>query len=256
MNPIYYQTIPQKKKKTDFINVDKYLSPFVLDTQICTELSINNMLDSYNFIVFKPNIGGGGKKVGFVSKVENEYQIQLGNKRNSVKSINELYDYIISVSNRKEFILQKGIELLKYNDAPFDIRVEVQKPYDNWIVTGIVGKVASKKRLVTNRHSGGKGVLLEKILFNIKRDRLSEIKSLFKFIGLRASRLLNEEYDGLREIGIDIGLNQNYEPFIFEINTKPQYGVFRQAGDKNMLNRIADCNKIIFSSIEYIKREL
>ena len=68
-------------------------------------------------------------------------------------------------TNDRKYIIQQGIHLLKYNDRIFDLRLMVQKsPEKHFEVTGILGRLAHPKRIVTNFHSKGEIYSIEHLL--------------------------------------------------------------------------------------------
>lgn len=259
MNPNYYQTVPRKKDKTDALLCHPFLADFVLDCRHLSTNALESMLQKYDMVVFKPNIGGGGKNVGFMSQSANKrIHIQHKTDKYIFSDINEVYDFIKNLNKKKRFILQEGVKLLTYENKPIDVRVEMQKVYDEWEMSGIVAKVAAEDKMVTNCHVGGRGVLLSEIFQNIgiSDSKYQEVNALLITIGFMSARLLNKKYDGLRELGFDIGIDQNFHLYILEINTKPRFGVFKQANDPVMYQRIFENNEIIHGSIDHIKREL
>ncbi len=251
-----YGTVPKKKDKTDVMLKDEYLKEYILETVILSRRNLKKMLKKYSMVVFKPNIGGGGRNVGFVFARSKKFKVILGLKNYEFFSFKQLHNFIVNVNTKKQFILQKGVDLLKCNKNPFDIRVEVQKLEDDWQVTGIVAKVAEAKKLVTNRHSGGKGTPLKQVFNTAEisyRNQL-EIKNELGALGRKTAVCLNKKYEHLKEIGLDVGIDKNLNLYVLEVNTKPQFGIFKQLEDKTMYNEILKNNKKILSGIECYKR--
>lgn len=231
MNPEYYQTVPRKKDKTDILKHNPYLSRYILDTRLISLKSLTSMLKTYDMVVFKPNIGGGGHYVGFMEQKENGLIHMRYSTGNLIfKDISTVYKFIINLTTEKRFILQKGVSLLSFKGRPIDIRIEMQKAYESWDLTGIVAKIASKDKMVTNRHSGGHGIPLKKLIpyFKLSEAEYNEIKGKLFAIGFLSARDLNKKYIGLRELGFDIAIDKNLDLYILEVNTKPQFGIFMQ----------------------------
>ena len=134
----------------------------------------------------------------------------------------------------------------------------MQKVYDEWELIGIVAKIAPKNKMVTNRHSGGHGILLDKLFRkkNISELKYKEIRGLLYAIGHLGARDLSNKFIGLRELGFDIAIDDNLNLSILEVNTKPQFGIFKQLKDQTMFTLINENNKKILDSVSYIKREL
>jgi hypothetical protein len=255
----YYQTVPRKKDKTDVLEKHKGFKKYVLDTRILSVEALKDMMRKYDMVVFKPNIGGGGKHVGFVEKTSDGFfSVQRSKNIYHFKGVNLLHDYIKNINLESQFILQKGVRLITYKGSPIDVRVSVQKVHHAWSVTGIVAKIAADGKKITNKSSGGKGINFEKLFnaLNVPLVKQNLIRREIYHLCLNAARALNKTYKGLRELGFDLGFDQNFDIYIIEINTKPRYNLFKQAGDIDTFKRIDRNHSAILASIDEYKREL
>lgn len=237
---------------------DKYLKNFLLETKLLNKTNLKEMINKHGFVVFKPNIGGGGRHVGFVFKTLNYYRVKLNTKTYYFKSLKRLYKFILNLNIKKEFIIQKGVRLKKINNRPFDIRIEVQLVDTKFKVTGIVAKVAPKNKLVTNRHSGGMGTPIKKVLklAGAKKHQTSKIISKLNTLGYKTAVNLAKKYPNIKELGLDVGLDEHMNIYVLEVNTKPQFGVFKQLKNQKLYNRINKINTQILNNITKFERTL
>ncbi|MEW6524233.1 MAG: YheC/YheD family protein [Bacillota bacterium] len=126
------------------------------------------------------------------------------------------------------FLLQPAINMLSLGGRPFDTRVAVHGPYAEWICTGLVSRVAAPRKIVTNRRSSGTCVPFRwafvKAGGGLEEAQAAESK--LRDLSLRIATVLSRQYPGLRELGLDIGMDRDGMPWVFEVNTRPSYVAF------------------------------
>lgn len=252
-----FQTIKSKMEKTLVLSKNCVVDIFIPETVIFSIDNLGYMLDKYDMVVFKPDGGTGGKNVGMISKMSHDrFNVQMTDNLYENISFNKVYKFIAKISKKKtKFILQRGIKLLKYNGNVVDIRVLIQKPYQDWEITGIVGKVAEGDKIVTNSGYGGKGIPIEELLTNLKysNEEIEKLKVIMSSLAYQVADTLNEKYRGIRALGLDIGLDEKLYPWILEVNTKPGYKRFDMIEDKTMFNQITSYYEIIINSSGMIR---
>ncbi|MDB5052987.1 MAG: hypothetical protein JWM44_1037 [Bacilli bacterium] len=57
-------------------------------------------------------------------------------------------------------------------------------------------------------------------------------------LGNKIAQHLGNTYPGFKEVGVDIGLDQNLKPWIIEVNSRPDPYIFNQLKDKRMYRKI------------------
>ncbi len=254
----YYQIIPSKMKKTQIIMQSLFLRPYIPQT---LDLNINNlkdMLDQFAMVVFKPDIGGGGKYVGFIKRSNKKemYTIHYKTTIYDDMTMNEIINFIGKLAPGKNFILQKGIDLIRYNDNTVDVRVFIQKPYSEWEVTGAIARIAAKNKMVTNLCNNGTGMSLNDFFNNMSygEEELERLHLDIYDLTYAIADTLSDAYPALRELGVDIGIDNDLNPWVLEVNTRPRYSKLALFEDKTMYNKIDEYNKIIHSSVDYYDR--
>jgi len=124
----------------------------------------------------------------------------------------------------------------------------MQRPNQRWRFTGIAARLAEPKKIVTNRSSGGTIIPYEEAMMQcgIETGPIDEVRKLITQLSLESATILTGRYHGLRELGIDIGLDQELFPWILEVNTRPVIKLFGQLPDKTMYNRILNYHREIW----------
>ncbi|WP_107725747.1 YheC/YheD family protein [Desmospora activa] len=61
-----------------------------------------------------------------------------------------------------------------------------------------------------------------------------------------SSRVLDARFPGIRELGVDIAVDQKGKLWILEVNTSPACSTFRLLRDKTMYRRIIKNKRVIY----------
>jgi len=191
--------------------------------------SLSFMLSLYPTIYVKPNQGAFGEGVMKVSKSmdssgSEQFHVHHGTKQHTFHSEEQLYPFILAKKTSKKYIVQQGIDLMKWEDRPFDLRIMVRKQEDDsWKNEGILGRVAQPNKIVTNIRSGGSSMSIEKLLSSHTNwVSLRNLKEQLNRISARTSEVIETRHPGVKMLGIDIGIDQQLKPWIIEVNMKPE----------------------------------
>jgi hypothetical protein len=234
------QRVGDKWAKTRLLLDHSGLKDLVPETKRMNSSTLRSMLDTYKHVYVKPIHGTFGIGVMRVMKTADGYQFQHGTNLYKYRSYEALYDAISRSVRRPSYLVQKGIDLLKYKKRKFDLRVMVQRnPNGAWESTGIIGRLGHPKKIVTNFHNGGTlmepGTLLSPYLNMEQRTALLE---KLKKIGVQVGNHFQTRYPQLKELGLDIALDQTFKPWILEVNTMPDPFIFRKLKDKSIFRKV------------------
>lgn len=212
----------------------------VPETRRMNEHSLRDMLQLYSMVYVKPESGTYGKGVMRVERIGGTYSYQSGEKKRSFDTFDALYRSVKRHKRNRPYLVQRGIRLLKHRGRRFDLRVMVQRnARREWETTGIIGRVAHPRKIVTNYHSGGKPTEVRKLLRpHAPGHQLPRIESELSAIGRNAARALSRTYPGIDSVGADIGLDDGLRAWIIELNTNPDPYIFRHLPDKSVSRKV------------------
>lgn len=236
-----YQQIASKMRKTYVIQKNKKIRPFIPSTHWHSTNNVINVLNKFGSAFLKPDKGGGGGGAIKLIKQSNGTIICKSLKGSEVISSSQLDSWLSKRKlSTKGYIVQQGIDLAKIKGKPFDLRIHLQKPSRTWIISGAAAKVTTPGKIVTNRCKGGNPETLETILSHISSDssKAAKLKKDLYDLSYEVAYTLNAHYKGLRELGIDIGLDKNLGIWIFEVNTRPSPKMFKELTNINMYRTI------------------
>ncbi|SDJ67289.1 YheC/YheD family protein [Paenibacillus naphthalenovorans] len=241
--------IVSKWAKTKALLPNRSIAKHIPDTRVITRNSLQDMLYQYGMVYVKPDNGTYGNGV---MRVEREsgpggirYRYQAGTRVRTFNSYEAMYNSIKKLIGKRKYLIQKGIHLLKYNNRRFDLRVMVQQsPSKRWVTTGIIGRVAAKRKVVTNVHNGGTLLPFETLLKG--HTGSARRRGLFqglKRLGLSVAEQMKTRYAGIKELGLDVALDRKLYPWILEVNTAPDPFIFKKLKDKRIYRRIYHYSK-------------
>lgn len=212
------------------------LKKYLPQTSLYTKGNLRHYLKTNPVVYVKPVIGSVGNGVARIEKHGNQYLFVAAGKR-------EILDRsrIEAAASRwvkgRRFLVQQGIPLAQYNNRTFDIRVSVQKGGNhNWGVSGLVCKVANPHNKLSNLARGGKAEPIDEVLSSLFGSSwaVKEVKERIAKAAIEIAKQLNQHYPSLADLGMDMGIDQEGNPYLIEVNVRDQRYSFYKAGSIDM----------------------
>ncbi|CAM4305100.1 YheC/YheD family protein [Paenibacillus tarimensis] len=235
------QRVKSKLAKTKVLERHCYIRDFIPLTRKLSKVTLHEMLTQFSMVYIKPDIGSFGNGVMRIEhQSDGYYRLQLQSDVYRFSSFESLYEGIQKLTGDKKYLVQRGIELLRYDDRRFDLRVMVQKnPQGKWETTGIIGRLAHPAKAVTNYHSGGTPLSFEQLTQGtLTRDEQQALIERLKLIGAAAASGLQCTYSRLRELGLDIAIDTDKRPWLLEVNTLPDPWIFLKHDNPAVFRKI------------------
>jgi hypothetical protein len=237
------QRIRSKKAKTDVLLASEELAAYIPETLEFSRAKVKQLLDKYRMIYVKPvngTFGSGVIRVELRESPDEPYFFQSGERRYAFATFDEMFEKLLAVKKPKSYLAQQGIHLLKYRNRRFDLRIMVQQnPQGRWESTGMIGRLAHPRKIVTNYHSGGTPMPVDKLLAppaNAEDIRSQQTK--LRSLGVKVASALQKKYPRIKEIGIDVAIDDNWDIWILEVNTLPDPFLFKKLPEREVFRKI------------------
>ena len=214
------------------LSTNEDLSFYLPETKLLTPLNLSDMLNNHKVVFIKPSNGSQGKGIVKARKDRDTGLIHglfgcQRIRRITAANATEFLSRIAFITKNKAYIIQQGIDLIKYQNSPFDIRIIYQKNGQGaWAISKKFVRVAAPKSSITNLSSGGKTersvVVLKQIFHNDKDLIAKKNKEMEKVCEMIANTLESNSESIFGELGLDIGIDKKGQPWLIEVNSKPR----------------------------------
>lgn len=245
------QRVSSKWTKTKIILKNKGLASYVPATSLYSLEALEQMLETYTLVYIKPDRGTYGNGVMCVeinlsgdpdsSESIKTYTLRYETITKHFSTVEQLDKTVRHLCQGKEYLIQQGIRLLRHKGRSFDLRVLAQKtPSGRWESTGIIGRVAAKEKIITNHHSGG-SIKHFKVLMSehMTPTEAENIRDELNVLGVNIASQLQKAYPNLKEIGLDVAIDERWNIWILEVNTKPALFPFKKFfKDKSVYHKV------------------
>lgn len=248
MKQLMYQQVASKRLKTMVLMTNHRVRPYIPETRRLNPRHLKQMLHRHASLFIKPDKGGGGVgAVKLLKRGRRKIELRTLNRHKVIDTGSLLFYLKQCLRPGNNYIIQQGIDLGEIGGRPFDLRVHLQKPFNRWQISGICAKVAAPGKIVTNHCKGGVPIEAKNALYQVTRhqsrtvDLMKEIRDLSR----ETAHTLNAAFPGLKELGIDLGVDKNLRVWIFEVNTRPDFKMFRSLNNPQMYRRILKNHSLI-----------
>lgn len=201
------------------------LSQFAIPTKHLNNFSdLTDWLKSFETIVAKPVRGLKGKGVYILKQVDANNYILGVNKEEKTLSKNELSEFFSNELENNNYIMQKYISSKTIDGNPFDCRVHLEKNgKGEWETARNYIRIGIGQKVVSNISQGGAISRPESFLpFNFGEEKAKEIENKLELL----AKILPYEIEKITEstlmnMGVDVGIDQSGNLYVFEINSYP-----------------------------------
>ncbi|MNJ61586.1 hypothetical protein D3C77_573810 [compost metagenome] len=73
---------------------------------------------------------------------------------------------------------------------------------------------------------------------HLSTNEMAKIMSKLDKLGVATAKRLHKKYPGTRQIGLDIGFDHSWIPWIIEVNTNPDPYIFNKLSDKSIYKKV------------------
>lgn len=217
---------------------EEHLRQYLPDTMLFTEDNFLEMIEKYDVLFLKPDLGMKGQGVMKVTKEDNGHTIHTASQTYRYKKCEFAAIKLAQLIGDERYIVQQGIDLIRVKGNPIDFRALLHLKQDGyWRFFGIMGKMAAPNRFVTNHSSGGRAIMLYQAL-GVTKEEGVEWNSRIKDLSLEIAAAMKKHFPKIAELGLDIAIDTDYKIWLLEANTKPQYQLFRYHSNPRLFGQI------------------
>ncbi|KOP81621.1 YheC/YheD family protein [Cytobacillus solani] len=208
---------------------EEYMKPYLPETWMLTEHSLQEMLKKYSSIFIKPIHGSQGRNIIKAINENEALQVKISTGTNKDRTFQftdhiQFYQWLLPHLKKRTYLIQQAIPLMSYKNRQLDFRILCHKNFQNtWKVTSAVARLSDDQQFVSNIARGGeimKPIHILSILSN-RETAIQQLK-LMKELAIEASSIVSQMSDGfIGELGVDIGVDEEGKLWIIEINSKP-----------------------------------
>ncbi len=223
----------KKLKIYEILKKNEELTPFLPETVKANEANLKMMMEKYNELMIKPNIGTLGSGITKLSRInKNKWEISYYQKKMLVKEpfTKKFPTKLQNLLSNSKMIIQERIPLAKTKGGIFDLRVSVQKNIDSeWQISGIVGKVANGNKFLTNVAKGADCYPLTEILKDLPQLDSEKVFDDIVNLSIKIAKQLENDLPLMTDLGLDIGITKEGIPKFIECNGRDLRVTFRNA---------------------------
>ncbi|WP_426446408.1 YheC/YheD family protein [Paenibacillus sp. S-38] len=210
-------------------------------TSLLSRKTLKAYLKRYPVVYVKPVYGSFGNHIMKLGRrVRGRGYIVRREQRAQIIPAKQVERVVMRHARSRAFLIQKGIPLLHLGGHPVDYRLMLLKPFRDWRIMGIMGKVASGTRIVTNYNHGGRAIRFRESLrrAGFTTKQIDAVYAEMRRVGLLAARQFGSKHKHCRRLGIDFAIDTNRRIWIIEVNTNPFYQLFRHHENRKLYGRI------------------
>lgn len=192
---------------------------------------LRRQLDTGHSMIMKPKIGSVGQGILKIVPLSKQRVLVTGQSTREL-SRPALRKHLRTRMSSHRYLLQQCINLAQYEGRPFDLRVPVQRDGEgNWVVAGMVAKVATGHPFLTNLAQGGHAMPGENAIKAAFAPSISAVlpERIIR-LAFDVAQAVAGHYHYAADLGLDVGIDTDGKPWLIEVNTRDQRITFLQAG--------------------------
>jgi UDP-N-acetylmuramoyl-tripeptide--D-alanyl-D-alanine ligase len=222
--PFTFQRLGGKEKVYRFLSSQKEIQKYIIPYDIVdTVESFTSFLNMHKCIVMKPIRGSQGKGLFSITLHNNEIFSVVYDDKIIQMNKDDVVELLIK-KYIKRYIMQRYVKSKTQNEMPFDIRIHVCRGRNaQWNIAKIYTRIGMNKNLTSNIAGGG-GISDTRtfLQYHMGDRKWRKVYDEINDMGIIIPEYLQKFYPQLiNALGIDVGIDADGKPYLFEINGGP-----------------------------------
>lgn len=200
----------------------KFADHLIPSSEVTNVDDVCSYLKSCEKAVLKPFSGHHGQNIMFLIKKQEKYEVIEGTDKYEFDQP-EFEQFLKERLDAKKYLIQPYIKSVTKAGLTFDFRLHVQKNgKGEWEITLIYPRISGNTKMISNISSGGYRGELVPFLKEEYGSKYEEIKRNLEEFAIHFSNHFDTLYaHPFDEIGIDVGMDDQYKLWVFEVNWRP-----------------------------------
>jgi hypothetical protein len=203
-----------------------YLRKYTPNTRFLTSIDdLEYMLENYGIAYLKPQNGTLGHGLVQITKSNDVYLVR-GKNNVTPKKFKKIsmIKHIDKLTGKGSYLIQQGINVLRFENRYTAFRVIMQKNEKmNWQTTGIVAYLGKIDGICSNYSTGWYGLHFKKFFskfLSLNEDQIKSKELEVIKVCQEVCKMLDNTDGHYGDVGIDIGIDENLDIWIFEVNNR------------------------------------
>lgn len=233
-----------KWEMNNWFSIEPDIAPHLPHTVLYqSKESLIEMLQLYSVVYVKPIWGMKGIGVVRVSQKDEKISFDYPKDQENISLVpegdEELFSTMETLFKTEEFLIQQGVDLLKYQDGIVDFRCVMQKNDTcKWTCRGIFARIGVKDSIVSNISRGGMALsgseLIMKVL-SLDEAETFILKEKMTAVCMKVCRCLDEYGYNFATLGLDLGIDKDKNIWLIEVNNRQPNSAIALRGDDTLL---------------------
>jgi YheC/D like ATP-grasp len=222
----FSELVSNKQKTYDAVREwDESLHPHTEDF-VATPEQLESFLARAQTVFIKPRAGHKGNRIFVLRRAGSGYSLEYYDSRARRSfpriSLVAVLALIDAAAGRERYVVQEGVESLRYQDAVFDVRVVMVHDGRTWHEL-LESRLAPRGSELSNVYQGGSIRVTRELLASmVGPQEAIVIEDQLRQVSQRLAGHFESRFpDALPEIGLDFVLDPDRRPHLVEVNAKP-----------------------------------
>ena len=225
--PYFNSRFLSKWEVHELLSTHPPLTSRIPETKKYSLNTLNQIISQHPILFLKPIHGSQGRNIIRIMKSIDAFHLEVSGRTEGpflFKTLTSLLTFVDQQIGNRTYIIQQGIQLLTFEGRSLDFRVLCHRnSQELWQVTSIVARVTADQQIVSNISHGGEIIKpLIALTSYFDQDTSFQILAKLKKLSVDVAIHLTNQIDGvIGELGIDIGIDNQGNLWLIEVNSKP-----------------------------------